>query len=170
MASEQPNTSAISTPIKCLSFNCRGIPQGKKRSALLNIFSKGQYDFISLQETHIRDKKSINELKAQWRGPSHVSPGTGWGKGLITLFNPKYENNEVELVAHTDRVIISRLYLCSEIITIINVYAPCENVEKISFFNSLQPFIENLIGNGPSSHIILLGDLNVALNPIDVLS
>ena len=125
---------------------------------------------MSLQETHVGDVGLIRDIKSQWGGPIHVTPGTGAGKGLFTLFSPKYQDSETELVYRNERIIISKLVISSEILTIVNVYAPCENPDKINFLKSLASTLDEMVPGLEESHLVLLGDLNISLTPLDIIS
>ena len=164
------DTCRINTPLKVATFNCRGLLNRNKRRALFLKFQKESFDFVSLQETHILNINILNEIKTQWSGPMHISPGTGRGKGLITLFNKKYLDNEVEEVFKTDRILASSFSLDSEKILIINIYAPCENADKSMFFDSLSTVLDTNLKELLQGHIILLGDLNISKEPVDVIS
>ena len=129
-------TSKLNIPLKFITFNCRGgLSKTNKRRTLFSKFHKSNYDFIALQETHLANQNIINSISTEWGGPVHFVRGTGWGKGLMTLFHPKFQNQETNTVFKSDRVLVSTLQLGSERLHIINVYGPCENQYKCEFFS-----------------------------------
>ena len=160
----------INTPIKFATFNCRGFQNQSKRRSLIDRFKKEDFDFVALQETHALKDSMIREIQTQWPGPLHISPGTGRGKGLITLFNKKFLDNEVSNVYMNDRILVSSITLDGEKLLIINVYAPCINQEKSIFFDNLNSHLNTQLTEDLQHHYILLGDLNIAREPLDIVA
>ena len=160
----------INSPLKFATFNCRGFQNQSKRRALIDRFKKDDFDFVALQETHALKDSMIREIQTQWPGPLHISPGTGRGKGLITLFNQKFLNNEVSNVYMNDRILASSISLDSEKLLVINVYAPCINQEKSMFFDNLNCHLNTHLKDYLHHHHILLGDLNIAREPLDIVA
>ena len=164
------DAARINTPLNILTLNVRGLLNRKKRGALFLIFQDNGYDIIALQETHVLKSKIIKEIMNDWPGPLHFSVGTGRGKGLITLFNKKYLESEVTEVSKTERLLISSLKIDGEEISVINVYAPCENSEKCIFFYKLSDVLEKELKEKLQGHVIMLGDFNVTKSSLDVVT
>ena len=160
----------LNTPLKFITFNCRGLPKKNKRLALFTKFHKANYDFIALQETHVANLNNLESIAKEWGGPVHYVRGTGWGKGLMTLFHPKYQEKETKKVFNTDRILVSNLQFGLESIHIINVYGPSENQYKCEFFQNLGPLLEENLEEGFEQNSIVLGDMNIAKDEIDILS
>ena len=156
--------------INVVTFNCNGLGNSSRRRALMSHFNKGLYDFVCLQETHILKEKIMGEIISQWEGSLHYSRGTGWGKGLITLFHPKYSSSNIKEIYKTDRVLASSISIEGETVNLINIYAPSENCEKASFFNELIIDLEHNIPELLVDHLILMGDLNIAMHSLDIIS
>ena len=166
--SHTPVTKDLSG-LKLVSFNCNGLHNRLERNALLSHFRLTNYDIIGLQETHILDNNVLTEIASQWDGPVHISFGTGRGKGLITLFHKKFESLGISEVFKTDRLLVSTFELGEEKVILVNVYAPSENNEKAPFFNNLSSFLNDNIPNLNRDHIVLLGDMNIAMTKQDVI-
>ena len=119
MANSNSNAKGESNSLfnlKVVTFNCNGLADAIKRKVLLSRFQNGQYDVICLQETHILKDKIINEIIDKWEGVVHLCKGTGRGKGLISLFHHKYNNNTLTEVTKTERVLVSAINIESELI------------------------------------------------------
>ncbi|MCP3932452.1 MAG: endonuclease/exonuclease/phosphatase family protein, partial [Bacteroidetes bacterium] len=155
--------------LKVATLNVRGFKNKKKKQALLKTFKRDNLDIIAIQETYIEDEQGMNEVNSLWGGLSHFSPGTGRGKGLITLFHSKYKTNDINLVFKSDRILISSIVLDGQKLFIINVYAPCLEQEKITFLNTLYNAINSYVGVENVANSICLGDFNIALQSLDVL-
>ena len=165
----EDRTTKINVPLKFITFNCNGLLKKNKRRALFTKFHKANYDFVALQETHVANLNIIEAISMEWGGPVHFVRGTGWGKGLMTLFNPKFNKIDTNIVFQSDRVLVSSLQLGLEKINIINVYGPSETRDKAEFFQNLGPIIkDNLEGYDHNS--IVLGDMNIAKGDLDILS
>ncbi len=91
-----------------------------KRSTLIRKFKEDKHDVIALQEIHTLSDRDENELKSKWGGVIHHSWGSNHSKGLITLFHPKFAEENVELIFKSDRIIISSIKLDGDCLFIIN--------------------------------------------------
>ena len=171
-----PINNDISSPslggenLKFATFNCNGLAPKMRRIALFLKFKKDVYDFVCLQETHVLRDNILNEIIGQWEGPVHFSRGTGRGKGLITLFHEKFDQEMVTEIFKTDRLLVSSIKIGSETLTVINVYAPCETNDKANFFNCLLDTLHDNIPALYDSHYVVMGDFNIAKENIDILN
>ena len=154
--------------LKIVSFNCNGLNR-IKRAPLFAHFVSESYDIVCLQETHVADNNILLEIASQWHGLIHISPGTGSGKGLITLFHNKFLSYNLLEIYKSDRLLVSKFKLGNEKFNLVNVYAPSENNGKAHFFNNLLATLENEIPDFLSDHIVLLGDMNIAMTPHDIV-
>ena len=166
------NCLNIDTPIKIATYNVRGINNKKKKHVLFRQFKKDCIDITALQETYIKNETEFNEIVNQWTGVVHYTPGTVRSKGLITLFNPKFEvkDNDIRLIYRSDRLIISSITLDNETLFIVNVYCPCKDQEKIEFLGCLYSDIKRFVADEFLSNIICLGDFNIALQDSDIVA
>ena len=137
MAATTGKSMDLDSPLKCATWNVRGLLDIKKRRAIFRKLKTENLDIICLQETHIYNDSALKELSNLWGGPIHHSPGTNRSKGLITLLHPRFRDFHFTKVWSDDRIIISKLDLGQQSIHIINVYAPCESGVKVDFIDYL---------------------------------
>ena len=164
------NNVELQNPLKIASFNVRGFKNAKKRSTVLRNFLSEKIDVVAMQETHLSDESEINHLRSQWGGTVHYSFGTNRSKGLVTLFNKSIEDKDVKLIFKTERILVSSVLLESEKFIIINVYCHCVENEKKSFFDNLQGMLFNQLGDDMEGNVICMGDFNVTINQLDIIS
>ena len=170
MASSPINRCSIEQSLKISTLNVRGFKNKKKRTTLIRTFKDDHSDIIALQETHHLSDSERDELKLQWGGTVHYSWESNRSKGLVTLFNKKFAEEDISLVFKSDRVLISSIMINKDKLFVINIYSPCISKEKIPFLDSLLGIIVNSIGDDNWGNIICLGDFNIALNDLDVVS
>ena len=149
--------------LKICSYNVQGLRNDKKRSVLMNMFKKENYDVVCLQETHLLNDE-LRQLESLWKGPLHVSEGTKRSKGICTLFSVNYKEEQAKIIYRDDRVIISSLAIEQETLMVINVYAPCIDKEKAQFLAHLERLIEDNVSKGNPGNIVCLGDFNLVVN------
>ena len=65
---------------------------------------------------------------------------------------------------------ISSLKLESDVFLIINVYSPCEQAQKIVFLDNLLAVIKSKVSDEFYGKIICVGDFNIALGDLDIVS
>lgn len=154
--------------IKVMSLNVCGLRSPKKRRALFRQFKVGGYDVVALQETHLLDSDK-ELLKKEWRGTVHLF--SNLSKGMLTLFNTSFVENEINEIFSTDRCIMSELKINGKSLLIINIYAPPTNDrEKIDFLHTLQRDIALYIDQ-EEENVVILGDFNIVNNnKLDIIS
>ena len=155
--------------LKIASFNAQGLRNAKRRNAIFRHFKKNNFDVIAIQESYLllEDKELIAR---EWGGPFHITEGTKHSKGLLTLFGVDFDESEINNIYFNDRIIISSLNFDDNHITIINIYGPCGEKEKIIFLKDLSVIIDDNILN-EDSLTILLGDTNIVKsNNLDLIS
>ena len=153
--------------LKIITFNAQGLRNSKHRKANFHYFRKNKYDIICIQEAYLL-QQDRHLISLEWGSHFHLVEGTKRSKGLVTLFSDKIKESHV--IFSNDRIIISSVKFGNEAITIINIYAPCDDKEKILFFQHIARVMEenNLIDNG---NIIILGDTNTVLsNSLDIIA
>ena len=158
-----------SSSLKIATLNVRGFKNKRKRTTLFRKFKSEKLDIIALQETYISNETELREISTQWRGPVHYSFGSNHSKGLITLFNSSFHDNDIDLIFTSDRIILSSVKLENTNIYILNIYSPCEDQQKIIFLDQLSAIIIQHISD-IGKDLVCLGDFNIALNEDDIVS
>ena len=165
------NNNKINTDrkLKLISLNVHGLRNPKRRKVFFNQFRKKDYDIITLQETYLlNNEKKI--IEKEWGGIFHIAEGTTHSKGLITLFNPAFKEEEIHCILVNDRTIISKVTINNNNFNIANIYAPCIENEKELFLKNLSDIINKKI-NIHEENTILMGDWNmVRSNKLDIVS
>ena len=163
----------IGTSFKCLTLNVQGIRNPKKRRALFRQFSLMNINIVALQETYLVDD-DIELIEKEWPGTFHLSQGSKRSKGLLTLFDKSFCNDNMRILDKSDRILTSSLTVNNETIIITNVYSPSDNIDhKIIFLKYLGNNISALMNRNDinTDNLILLGDFNTCLNNnIDIIS
>ena len=169
MASQTSSNKNSDVKLNIVSLNVRGLRSTKKRRALFHLFKHNNYDIICLQETYLL--KSDKELiEKEWGAHFHIAEGTKRSKGLLTLFSKKLKDMNTSLIIENERFLISKINIDDLIFTFLNVYAPCINNEKYSFFDKLSRYVHEF-QLSETSNFIILGDFNTVLdNKLDIIS
>ena len=155
-----PNVTEPETKLTLITQNCRGLGEEKKCKHLLNNcykIGRSTPNFvIALQETMVTDDK---RLRFGWRGNHIFTPGTGHGRGCLTLL-PSHIQADPDTVTHFEqRGHIFKAQINQNSAVIANVYSPTGLTrEKIDFFKRIKLEIENL--RDPLDDVYLMGDLN----------
>ena len=170
MAEFEGKKVAIDSPLNIATLNVRGLKKKKKKHVLFRAFKEEKLDIVALQETYIKDEEEMQEVYTVWGGEAHFTPGTIRSKGLITLFHPKYDNDNIKLIFKSARVLISSIKIENEILFVVNVYSPCVEKEKLEFLNYLYAVIKEHCGDTTEGNIICLGDFNIAISNFHVVS
>ena len=160
--------------LQVVSYNVRGLGDEKKCRHLINHFnivaSKNNVDaIIALQETLIQTPLKIPFL---WRGNFHLTPGTGNGRGCVTLFS-----NHLNVVTHStldDRAHILVLQKSGDLkisYIVANVYAPnIHNEDKIMFFDEVLDRVTEFEERYECDNVLLLGDFNLIFKESEKLN
>lgn len=116
-------------------MNCRGLNDNKKRVILYNWVNNINCDVVFLQETHfISEKEYI--FNSGWKGTSfHCFSTSSHSKGVSILISSKFPFTLLNQPKSADcRIILLNIEHDSEIITLVNIYAPnSENDFKMDF-------------------------------------
>ena len=149
------NTLTVAT------LNVNGLQNKQKRKAFFLWIKTLNFDIIFLQETHCHTRKDVKKWSREW-GPgknSIWSTGSSNSKGVAVLFKPHSNYKMTDNTIDTNgRYIYFELDIEDEIYKFINIYAPNDCYERVSFFQRLNSWIDiektNLVG----------GDFNCALD------
>ena len=163
-----PEDEKPATKLKLITQNCRGIAEEKKFKHLLNNcykISKDTENFvIALQETMIRDE---HKIKYGWRGTHTFTPGSGHGRGCITLMPAHVQPDPDTVVQLGQRGHIFKASMGQSSVLIANIYSPTGHTrEKIDFFEKLRLEITRL--REPGDEVYLMGDFNTVFEPYEI--
>ena len=155
-----PRNAEPETKLKIVTQNCRGIADEKKFKHLINScykVGKGTENFIiALQETMI---KNDQKLTYGWRGTHIFTPGSGHGRGCVTLLPSHRQPDANSIVQLGQRGHIFKAAMGQDTIIVANIYAPNgQTREKITFFEQVRQEIANI--RDPSDDVYLMGDFN----------
>jgi len=147
----------VVSPLKWLSFNCRGMASASKKLALHRLFNTNFVDIIMLQET-LGDvdliTRSLESLKLGWH--FYSLDAMGRSGGLAIGYNPC----TIKVISSWGGLgFIGMDIFLTELgmdLWIINIYRPCHRRED--FWNK---FLNLSITS--YDHLILGGDLNFSL-------
>lgn len=154
-------TTTDKLPIKIISLNARGLNIPERRSQLLLTMQRSKADIIFLQETHFRTD-AIPKLQNQYYPTTfHATSQTSKSKGVSILLSKHWPLQLTDTLTDVEgRYLFIKGVLFGKKITFANIYAP--NSHQVKFFrditSALLTFQEGIL--------ILGGDLNVPLNPI----
>ena len=165
-----PQGHRSETKLTLITQNCRGIKEERKLKHLLNNcynVAKESKDFvIALQETMITDDR---KLKYGWRGSHIFTPGTGHGRGCVTLLPSHIQPDPQSIVHLGQRGHIFKAMINQNSAIVANIYAPNgQNRDKIEFFGNVKREIDTL--RDPIDDVYLMGDLNTVFEPYEVQS
>ena len=151
-----------------LSFsttNIQGCLHPLKRFSLFSFLKKSVKSHICfLQDTHT-DISCEALWHLIWRGKavfSHsLSAKVG---GVAILFSPTCQVEILENESFMQgRALYCKVKIKSRILHLINIYAPCNDTERRKFFETVQLFLEQKIGDYLHEEICLGGDFNCTL-------
>lgn len=155
-------TSMLAT-LTVTTVNVRSIQDHKKRADVFSHISSLKSDIICIQECNLPHQQHYTELQQEWRFGGSVWSGSNIARAdgvAILLRNPN-----IKIISTSTpvpgRLITATLKVNNSIVKIINVYAPTNQQERLTFFSKLRPV---LLGNLP---VVVAGDFNCALREED---
>ena len=146
----------LSRKLKLLSLNVRGLRSVNKRRAIFSYLKSQKATIFCLQETY----SSIEDEKvwaAEWGGKIFFSHGSSHSRGVCVLFAMRRNGSE-------GRFLIVKVTIDEECYFVTNIYAPTDYRDQDSFIRRLS---KQLILNTDISKVVISGDWNTTLNPID---
>ena len=131
-------------------------------------FENQKMDIIMLQETFCTDKLEPY-VRASWEGKVKLSlTDSSHSRGVAILFNKNFAGNILGSYSSTDgRLIIVNVELAGEILSLVSLYAPNNESDKINFFKLVIKMIKTHCDN--LNNLIVGGDFNTCLRVIDRL-
>ena len=152
--------------LKVATLNVRGLNENIKRNVLFTWALEENISVLCLQETFLTDD-SVGKFDNDWEGTVyHSLSNSTHSRGVSILLNPKLSVQIIDIKRDNDgRKIMLNIELGDEKYTVISVYAPNNESNKIKFFKRTTKWInQNCTNNG---HRILCGDFNSTIKPID---
>ena len=155
--------SANAFDLKCLSLNVRGLNKSIKRRTVFRWLHKQNQHIIFLQESYC--SKNLEPIwENEWGGKAFFSHGTNHSKGVITLINPSVNFKvEKEISDKQGSFITLKLSLEEKVIVLVNIDAPNDVAQQVSFFKRLNQQLEEFAHDT----IVIGGDFNCALTSND---
>ena len=165
-----PRNDAPETELILVTQNCRGISEDRKLKHLLNNCYKLGRDtknyVIALQETMITND---NKIRYGWRGTHVFTPGSGHGRGCLTLLPTHFQPDPNSLTHLGQRGHVFRVTMNQSNAIIANIYAPTGHTrEKVDFFLKVREEINAL--REPTDDLYLLGDFNTVFETYETFS
>ena len=124
--------------VSVCTINVNGVAVHPKREKVFQYLLDKHFDIYLLQETHLPDVTQGKLWEKQWGGHALWSPGTNRSAGVGLLLHP---TSSVEIVSHntdTDgRVLAAKLKHNEHVFQLLNVYAPNQPSDRVTFFGTL---------------------------------
>ena len=156
--------------VKIVTLNVQGINNQKKRKTLIRLFKKDSINILALQETYLTSK-DMDLVEKEWGGTVHMSEGSNRSKGLLTLFDKSFLNDDVTMIFKNDRMILSSVIKETKKYFIANIYSPCIEQDKERFLLETEREIKTHLKIEDWQYLICLGDFNtVSNNKLDIIS
>ena len=124
-------------------ININGINKDNKRKEFYQILNNKKLDIIFVQETHT-EAEEIDKIRKGWNGKSIWHSGTNpKNSGVAILFSKSLNIEFLKIEKHQDGKIIKVLaQIENQIFQLINVYAPTDSKDRLTFFKELHKIIE----------------------------
>ncbi|CAC5361456.1 unnamed protein product [Mytilus coruscus] len=146
--------------VQCVSINANGLRDVNKFIKFCSFCSENRYEVVAVQET-FWSPDLIEDYKKHWNGIIISSCSGTDRQGVAFLVSEKYKNCVTEIKGFDGRFIYIQLEVDNKTIDLVNVYAP-------NIVNERDIFFQKVGDNIPKSdEIILLGDFNTSLSPLD---
>ena len=82
--------------VQYITYNVRGLRDGKKRGAVFEWLRTQNVDMIFLQETHCESEKEGKKWGKEWGALSFWNNFSSRSRGVATLFNKNFNKNNVK--------------------------------------------------------------------------
>ena len=143
-----------------ISLNVRGLGNCVKRRAIFNWLQNKKPDVVFLQETYT-SVLSEQTWNREWSGPVFYSHGSSNSRGCAILISSNVDFRIKSVTADDlGRYLIVKCYINDEYLTLINVYAPNNEVEQLAFLEKLENTLD-LLSVTQADDLIFGGDWNV---------
>ena len=136
----------------------RGLRDSSKCARLLAKFKNLSVDFAAVQETHLIYATDSRVLENDFSVFS--ADGSRSSAGVSLLVGCSLDADvDVVFAGDGGRLVVADVSVKSYKFQLVVVYAPNTNVERVSFFPQLAPFLDD------SRRQVLMGDWNAILDP-----
>jgi hypothetical protein len=159
--SKKPNLSVI-------TYNCNGLGNMQKLKRLLAKCTKliKQNCIVMLQETHLADDKNvISTWKANYSSSCYRSNSAGvltlYDNSFQTLFETKDEKGRQNYLVLQNEFIK---------LLVVNIYAPNDHREAISFIEEVYLKIHDILNVHADCQVVVAGDVNLCMTKEDSLN
>ena len=150
----------MSSLLKIISLNVRGLRNQIKRRGIFSYLKNQKATLYCLQETFSQEKDE-NIWSEEWGGQTLFAHGSEHSRGVCILLK---SNTHLSLhIISSDpngRYIIAKFKVGDEELFVVNIYAPNQHNEKLSFIKNLVP---DLIAKTKITKLIITGDWNCTL-------
>ena len=145
--------------LKILSWNVRGCRNFDKRLSAFRILKQKNPSICMLQECHVLESE-LKEWESNWGvGKVFLNPGSNRSAGQAFLLSSNYDIIEHQII-EKGRLHLLKFRTLDTVITLINVYAPNIDSDRVICFNKM---VELLSTYDFGNRVILGGDFNVVL-------
>ena len=121
------------------------------------------FDVCLLQETFLTNDIT-KKIQTEWEGSILFNCGTHHSRGTAILFRNKHKFINLHN-SDDSRIQLINVEINSQIMTIMNVYAPNNITERKCFFTKMQKWIDRYALN--ENNIIIGGDFNYTESDLD---
>ena len=151
--------------LKLISLNVRGLRNRNKRRAIFSYLKAQKATIFCLQETY-SSPEDEKVWSAEWGGNTLFSHGSSHSRGVCILLNPSNVTFCLQSVKQDSdgRLLIAKATTHDKSFFIVNIYAPTDYRDQDNFIRTVS---EQLMSNTNTSNVIIAGDWNTTLNPID---
>ena len=164
------NSSGIKgESIRVATLNARGLNDKSKRISVAQWFKKSSIDILCLQETFCTAKfeKTFNEsFNAHAEEIRHCFTDSVHSRGTAIIFRKGLSitiNNITR--KENGRQIIANVKIGDKLITVVNIYAPNNLNDRITFFKRVSTWIKQNIDE--TNTLIICGDFNSVISNVD---
>ena len=149
--------------INAVSLNARGLNKSIKRRKLFRWLHIRKFNVIFLQETY-SDASLENFWRAEWGGDIFFAHGSKHSRGVMVLFRPSLSIEVTNVTADKNgRFIIVNTTVNEDELCLVNIYAPNDQNQQISFYQK----ITDSIRGHQTDKILIGGDFNCPLSASD---
>jgi len=151
--------------LKLVSLNVRGM-RGDKRYVIFKWLKDNQFDICLLQETYCTDSFK-QKFDKDWEGKTfHATSDSSHSRGVCILFRNSMEYRVISMfTCNTGRCILVNVEINGDEYTFVNIYAPNNVKDRISFLKKVEDMIES---NAVSkTNLLIAGDFNSVASTID---
>ena len=131
--------------LEIVSVNVRGLNTYEKRVKIYDWFTAIKVDIVLLHEKHYVEKNEV-KYNSRWFGKSyHCYSDSTFSRGVSILLRKDLHVEVINTHRSIDgRKILLNLKIENNIVTIVNVYAPNIEQNRIDFFQEIEWFYKKL--------------------------